>query len=145
MGEPDAHNGQFRRLMQKYGLWKPRYYAPHHYIDTNKAAGLRAEGMSYTEIGKRYGLRNGTIQTILRRAGKDTPTRFKQSLHRGRVDYVEAKRLREEGWTFDQIGARFGVGASAILNGFKYRQKKAATAKDSRATVGQAPPCADAS
>ena len=114
MGEQDTPNGQFRTILKKYGLWKPRCGAPQFHINVKQAARLRAEGMGYPQIGKRLGVTACVVKYALRREGKDTPTCFKQSLHRGRVDLEAARRLRAEGWTYRRIAQHFGVFTNAV-------------------------------
>lgn len=134
MGEPDTHNGQFRRILKKYGLWKPRHGAPSFHINVTIAARLRAEGRGYPEIGKRLGVSAYVVMYALRRAGKDTPTKWHNNPHRGRVDLVEAKRLRAEGWTYRRIARHFGVCTNAVWNRLRYKGKHAT---DSNAPVGR--------
>jgi len=120
MGEPDTHNNKFRRILKKYGMWQPRTGAVKYFIKfVARAAAAREKGRSYADIGAGFGVPARAVMRILRQYHRDTPSPFKQELHKGRVNKAEAIALRQQGWTCPRIAQHFGVHTSAIYSMLK--------------------------
>jgi hypothetical protein len=112
MGQPDTHNGKFRRLLKKFGYWKPRTGPRQFVSDVRKIADERAQGMSYVTIANKHGVSPKTVQRVLREHHRDIAAP-KQSLHRGRIDKTEAVTLHGQGWSSARIARHYGVHLTA--------------------------------
>lgn len=71
---------------------------------------LRAAGASYKEIAAKVGVNNVTIWKYLKTPEVVVPPRRQLSLERQDV----ARRMKQEGATYAQIGERFGVSAQSV-------------------------------
>ena len=85
MGEPETHNGQFRRLLKKFGLWKPRHCGGLRVaVDVKKIARLREQGLGYQKIADELGTTYQTVRTKLKRAGLFKPHNDRCAFGKGR-------------------------------------------------------------
>jgi len=71
-------------------------------------AGYRG-GRTVYELGREFGIHRVTVSNILKR--HDVPMRF-QGL--SETQRTEIARLRDQGWTYDRLGRRFGVDGCTV-------------------------------
>jgi transposase len=114
-GDTSVNHHYWRKLCQKHGVTLPPRAAgsrprseQYQFQHCKEVASLRAQGMSYPAIAKRYGTSIRVLRRALKKAGlyvgRNKNTKF---------DVAEAQRLRAEGKTYRQIGQHLGVSATA--------------------------------
>lgn len=77
-----------------------------------------ATGMSSAAVGAKYDVDAKTVITNLRARGIEPREAKRQTVITG-PKLEEAIQLRKYGWTYKQIGARFGVSRVAATNALK--------------------------
>lgn len=81
-------------------------------FDATEALRLRAQGLTVNEIAERMNVQHlSPLKTLLRgvrRGPRKTP------LRQQKIDREEARRLRLEGWSLEQIGQRFGASREGV-------------------------------
>jgi len=83
----------------------PMVYNPKH-VDVERAKALKAEGKTYTEIGKVFGIHRATVIYAMRKAG--FRGRFKLKVE-------QAVALAEQGKTVREIAEVFGVSRRVVV------------------------------
>jgi len=130
LGDARPHNHYWRQLCTKHKVELPKRTSrtrgkQYQFKHTTEAARLRKDGLSYTLIGRRFGVSAHRIRKALLRAGKYKPTArgLLSRAHYGRIDPQEALQMRAQGCTYKQIGQHFGVRLDAAWAAIKRATK----------------------
>jgi transcriptional regulator with XRE-family HTH domain len=66
-------------------------------------------GSTVHQLAKAFGVHRTTVGVVLRRNGVDTSRQVLDDSH-----LPEIERLRALGWSYERVGARFGVTGGAV-------------------------------